>query len=69
MQLFRRDNRIIYSYEIEQGPEVYRTTLRGKPFTLYDDTVIAYGRDGQELFRTAVEEPLHERPAVHANSI
>jgi nitrate reductase beta subunit len=69
MQLFRRDNRIIFSYELEQGPEIYRTTLRGKPFTLYNDTVVAYGRDGQELFRTTVEEPLHERPAVHANSI
>jgi nitrate reductase beta subunit len=69
MQLFRRDNRIIYSYEIEQGPEIYKTTLRGKPFTLYNDTVIGYGREGQELFRTTVEEPLHERPSEHANSI
>ncbi len=31
--------------------------------------VIAYGREDQELFRTTVEEPLHERPAKHANSI
>jgi mono/diheme cytochrome c family protein len=31
--------------------------------------LFAYGRDGQELFRTTVEEPLHERPAAHANSI
>jgi nitrate reductase beta subunit len=69
LQLFRRDNRIIYGYEIEKGPEVYHTTLRGKPFTLYNDTVIAYGHEGQELFRTTVEEPLYERPATHANSI
>ena len=69
MQLFRRDNRIIYGYEIQQGPEIYKTTLRGKPFILYNDTVIAYGREGQELFRTTVEEPLHERPRNHANSI
>ncbi len=69
MQLFRRDNRIIYAYEIQQGPEVYRSMLRGQPFTLYNDTVIAYGREGQELFRTTIEEPLYERPAMHANSI
>ena len=69
LQLFRRDNRIIYGYEIEKGPEIYRTKLRDREFTVYDDTVIAYGKDGQELFRTTVEEPLHERPAEHANSI
>jgi nitrate reductase / nitrite oxidoreductase, beta subunit len=69
MQLFRRDNRIIFSYELQKGPEIYRSTLRGKPFTLYNDTIIAYGKDGQELFRTTVEEPLHVRPSKHANSI
>jgi hypothetical protein len=37
--------------------------------TLYNDTVIAYGHDGKELFRTTVEEPVHVRPAIHANSI
>jgi len=31
--------------------------------TIYNDTVIAYGEDGAELFRTTVEEPLHVRPA------
>jgi nitrate reductase beta subunit len=69
LQMFRRDNRIIFSYEIQQGPEIYRASLRGKEVTLYNDTVIAYGRDGEELFRTTIEEPLHERPAAHANSI
>lgn len=69
LQLFRRSNRIIYSYEVKKGPEVYKTTYRGKPFTLYNDTVIAYGREGQELFRTEVEEPLHVRPRIHQNSI
>jgi nitrate reductase alpha subunit len=41
----------------------------GRRITLHDDTVIAYGRDGQELFRTSVEEPVHVRPRHHANSI
>jgi len=69
LQLFRRSNRIIFRYELQEGPKVYEGTLRGKPVTLYNDTVIAYGKDGQELFRTTVEEPLHVRGAQHANSI
>ena len=32
-------------------------------------TVIAYGQDGKEIFRTQVEEPVHVRPNKHANSI
>jgi hypothetical protein len=43
--------------------------LRGKPFEMYDDTVIAYGASGEELFRTKVEEPIYVRPATHQNSI
>jgi nitrate reductase beta subunit len=69
LQLFRRSNRIIFRYEIKGGPKIYEGTLRGKPLTLYNDTVIAYGKDGREIFRTTVEEPVYQRPAVHANSI
>jgi nitrate reductase beta subunit len=69
LQLFRRSNRIIFRYELQEGPKVYEGTLHGRPVTVYNDTVIAYGRDGRELFRTTVEEPLHVRPAIHANSI
>lgn len=69
LQLFRRSNRIIYRYEIEEGPKVFEDTLRGKPVTIYNDTVIAFGRDGKEIFRTTVDEPFHVRPDVHANSI
>ncbi|MBI4516572.1 MAG: nitrate oxidoreductase subunit beta [Deltaproteobacteria bacterium] len=69
LQLFRRSNRIIFRYEIEEGPQVYEASLRGKTVKLYNDTVIAFGQDGKELFRTTVEEPLHVRGAQHANSI
>ena len=69
LQLFRRSNRIIYRYEVVPGPKVYEATLRGRPVTLHDDTVIAYGAKGEELFRTSVEEPFHVRSAAHANSI
>jgi nitrate reductase beta subunit len=69
LQLFRRSNRIIYRYEIEEGEAVYEGIYRGRPLTLYNDTVIAFGANGKEIFRTTVEEPLHVRPAEHANSI
>ena len=67
--VFRRSNRIIFRYEIEPGKKIYEGTLRGEPVEIYDDTVIAFGQNGEELFRTTVEEPIHVRPAVHANSI
>ncbi|MBI1952659.1 MAG: nitrate oxidoreductase subunit beta [Candidatus Omnitrophica bacterium] len=69
LQLFRRTNRIIFRYEIQEGPKVYETVIHGKPFSLYNDTVIGYGEGGQELVRTQVEEPFHVRPNSHQNSI
>ena len=69
LQLFRRSNRIIFRYEIKEGQKIYEGQIRGKPITLYNDTVIAYGKDGKELFRTTVEEPFHVRGREHANSI
>ncbi len=69
LQLFRKTNRIIFKYAIEEGPKVYETKIHGKPFTLYNDTVIGFGQDGQEIIRTQVEEPFHVRPDVHQNSI
>ncbi|HEX9653703.1 MAG TPA: nitrate oxidoreductase subunit beta, partial [bacterium] len=64
-----RSNLIIFSYKLEEGPKVYEGTLRGKEVTIYNDTIIAYGVKGEELFRTQVEEPIFERPPKHANSI
>jgi len=67
LQLFRRSNRIIYRYEIEDGKKVYEATVRGKPFEMYDDTIIAFGAKGEELFRTKVEEPFFKRDKKHIN--
>ncbi len=69
LQLFRRSNQIIARYEIEQGPKVYETELNGKQYEMYNDRIIAFNRKGKEIFRTQVEEPVHVRPAAHANSI
>ena len=68
-QLFRKSNQIIFRYEIKEGPKVFETTIHDKPFTLYNDTVIAYNQDGKEIFRTQVEEPFYARPSIHQNSI
>ncbi len=69
LQLFRRSNRIISRYELKPGPKVYETTINGRKFEMFNDTVIAYDRNNREMFRTTVEEPVHVRPAQHANSI
>jgi len=69
LQLFRRSNRIIYRYAVEEGPLAYEGPYRGKTVRIYNDTVIAFGKNGKEIFRTKVEEPLHVRPNKHQNSI
>lgn len=69
LQLFRKSNQIIFRYEIKEGPKVYETTVHGKPFTLYNDTVLGYNKAGEEIVRTTVEEPFHVRPNIHQNSI
>jgi nitrate reductase beta subunit len=69
LQLFRRHDEVIARYERLPGPKVYEREVRGKKFTLWDDTVVAYATDGRELFRTKVEEPVFERPAIHQNTI
>lgn len=69
LQLFRKTNRIIDRYEIKEGPKVYETEIDGKPFTLYNDTVIAYNEHGKEIVRTQVEEPFYVRPKIHQNTI
>src|SRR3989338_3898093 len=67
LQLFRRSQEIIFNYEIQEGPKVFETTIHGRPFTMYDDTIVAFGEDGKEIFRTNVEEPVYVRPKERTN--
>ncbi len=69
LQLYRKSNQIIARYEIEPGPKTYETKVDGKKFETYNDTIIAFNRQDQEIFRTQVEEPMFVRSAAHANSI
>jgi nitrate reductase beta subunit len=69
LQLFRKSKHIVFKYKIEEGPKVFETEIHGKPFVQYDDTIIAYDEQDREMFRTKVNEPIHERPGIHQNSI
>jgi nitrate reductase beta subunit len=69
LQLFGKDARMCFRYEIKPGPKVFETTIHGRKFELYNDTIIGYGADGSKIIETTVEEPLHQRPNRHANSI
>jgi nitrate reductase beta subunit len=69
MNLFRKTQKIIFKYGIQEGPKVWETQINGKHFTMYNDTVIGYGKNGEELCRTTIEEPIHIRPEKHLTSI
>ncbi len=69
LQLFRTQQAIIFKYEIKHGPKVFETKIGGKPWALYDDTVIGYDEKGNELVRLNVEETVQRRPAERPNSI
>ena len=69
LQLFRASQKIIFRYEIIEGKKVYETSINGKNWEMYNDTIIGYGRDGKEVVRITVEEPIHKRPEQHLNSI
>ena len=69
MQLFRRSQEIVFRYEIQEGEKAYETKVRGEKFTMYNDTVIAYRENGDEIFRTDVEEPVIVRPAERSNAV
>jgi nitrate reductase beta subunit len=69
LQLFRTTQHIIYKYEIEEGEKVFETTINGKPWSMYNDTVIGLDGKGKEVVRTTVEEPIYVRPKKYLNSI
>lgn len=69
LQLFGKDARMCFRYEIKEGPKVYEATVRGRKFEVFDDTIIGYAKDGTKIVETKVEEPLHIRGQQYANSI
>jgi nitrate reductase beta subunit len=75
MQLFRANQQIVFSYEIEEGPKVAEVEVTmpngtSKTQEIYNDTVIGFNKFKEEVVRVTVEEPTFERPAeAHVNSI
>jgi len=69
LQLFRSTQKIIFRYEILEGKKVFETEINGKPWAMYNDTVIGFDKSGEEVIRLTVEEPVHVRPEKHPNSI
>jgi len=69
LQLFRTTQRMIFRYEVEEGPLVLETEVGGLPWQMYDDTAIGFDAQGREVARLSVIEPIYERPAERVNSI
>ncbi len=69
LQLFRASQKIAFHYEIEEGEKVFETTINGKKWEMFNDTVIGLDQDGKEFVRVTVEEPIYVRPDKHINSI
>ncbi len=69
LQLFRTTQRMIFRYEIDPGPLVLETEVNGRPWQMYNDTVIGFDAKDREVARLSVVEPIHERPADRPNSI
>ena len=68
-QLFRAQQKIIFRYEIKEGQKVFETTINGKKWAMYNDTVMGFDKNGKEVARLTVEEPKLVRPDKHYNSI
>ena len=69
LQLFRASQTIIYSFEVIEGEKLSEINVGGEPLEVFNDTVIGYGRDGQEVVRVSVQEHQYERPIQYLNSI
>jgi nitrate reductase beta subunit len=69
LQLFRAGQKIIFRYEIEEGPLISEQTINGRPWQMYNDTVIGFDKNGNEAVRLSVQEPMYIRPKQHVNSI
>ena len=69
LQLFRASQTIIFNFEVKEGPKIRDVNLNGKTWSIYDDTVIGYDKNGNEAVRVSVQQPFFERPAQYLNSI
>jgi nitrate reductase beta subunit len=69
LQLFRASQKIIFRYEIEEGEKVVDGEIDGRPFEVFNDTIVGFDKEGNEAVRLSVQEPLHVRSDQFQNSI
>ena len=69
LQLFRVSQSIIFSFDVIEGEKVNEINVNGEPLEIFNDTVVGYGREGQEIVRVTVIEPQFERPVQYLNTI
>ncbi|MBI4288014.1 MAG: nitrate oxidoreductase subunit beta, partial [Chloroflexi bacterium] len=69
LQLFRTTQKIIFRYEIKEGPKIYEAAINGQNWEMYDDTVIGYDAAGKEATRVKVQEDVYVRDPQYLNSI
>jgi nitrate reductase beta subunit len=62
LQLFRATQEMVFSFDVQEGPKLNEIMVDGEPLELFDDTVVGFDRDGKEIVRVRVEDPLIERP-------
>jgi nitrate reductase beta subunit len=69
LQLFRATQLILDRFEVIPGKKVFETTINGKKWEMFNDTVLGFDMTGEEVVRTTVEEPFLVRSESHPNSI
>jgi nitrate reductase / nitrite oxidoreductase, beta subunit len=69
LQLFRATQRIIFRFEVREGPKVRDAIINGRKWSMYNDTVIGYDSQGNEVANLSVVEPFYERAKKYPNSI
>ena len=69
LQLFRASQLIVYSFDVIEGDKIFEMNVGGEPFEVYNDTVVGYGQDGEELVRVSVQEEQFERSSQYLNTI
>jgi nitrate reductase beta subunit len=69
LQLFRTSQHIVYSIDVVEGEKIGEMNVAGKTLELFNDTVVGYDRNGRELVRQSVMEPLYDRGPKYLNTI
>jgi nitrate reductase beta subunit len=75
LQLFRASQQIIFRFEIEEGEKVAEVEVTmpdgtSKVQEIFNDTVLGFNKNDEEVVRITVQEPTFQRPAeAHVNSI